>query len=378
MLILARKEKTLGEPTHPIRARMAVEVQTCGSPLHSHNPFYHERFITAYQHWLRQKLTPSCVSACMPLVDTTDSTTQLTPAAWSTCVTCLGTTPNVAPLDTALPDPRHGGGCKLCVEVVAPWALHHLGGPSQLELFQDPIPMPTGETLRTFVESGETYRAAQQAWYTLTPCQRAQWIQRVCGQGGERGESYNVISTQAKDDPTSSRSVTQESWFAPLIVVCVLVVGAFVYFTLRTLRSNTVRPQPTFFNEDDATPLNEIPEDSDNNEADVTPESKPESPREVYSTNPTLNEIHTMINALNRDSMLHNYTDVKCMKEFSELCDYIVSNYSSIPSSSRPTVNRLLREMYTDLPCYSKLESIYTTTADALHKSDAQLGSEHR
>lgn len=204
---------------------MAVDVRTCGSPLDSRNPFYHERFVVPYQRWLRERLSPSCVSECTTFVDTT-GTTRLTPAAWSTCVACLGTTPNAAPLDKSLPDPRHGGGCMLCAEVVAPWALHHVGGPSQLQILQGPIPLPNGETLRTFVESGETYRLAYQAFYTLTPCQRAQWIQRVCGQGGERGESYSVTSTQTKEDPTSSTPVTQEWWFVMVVVGCtILVVG---------------------------------------------------------------------------------------------------------------------------------------------------------
>jgi hypothetical protein len=355
---------------------MAVEVRTCGSPLHSRNPFYHERFITAYQHWLRQKLTPSCVSACMPLVDTTDSTTQLTPAAWSMCVTCLGTTPNVASLDTSLPDPRHGGGCKLCVEVVAPWALHHLGGPNQLELLQDPIPLPSGETLRTFVESGETYHTAQQAFYTLTPCQRAQWIQRVCGQGGERGESYNVISTQAKDDPTSSRSVTQESWFVPLIVVCVLVVGAFIYFTLIRPRSNPIQLQPTLFHEDDATPLNEIQGDSNKNEAGVI-EPQSESPRVVYSTDPTLNLIHKATNDLRKKSLKRRCTTENCAEEFKALCSYILLCYSERNNNGRRSVDRMLNGIYEDLrdrPTDATIiTQLYTETATALRTLDVDL-----
>jgi hypothetical protein len=190
----------------------SVSVFTCGSELDARNPLYHKRFQASYDTWLKQKLGDAQSSGC-----------------WEACVDTRATAISTA-LTTHLPDlyrcgkcihdlvesrqktaARQGGGCSLCVDVVAPWAYR-----------QHTTTLPTADELQTFVKG--PYQDAHRVFQTLPACERAEWTRAVCGGDTPSGKEYPIPLEVVSTTPTQGASSGLSTGAIVGIIVVVLLV----------------------------------------------------------------------------------------------------------------------------------------------------------
>jgi hypothetical protein len=197
----------------------SVSVFTCGSELDAMNPLYHTRFQTLYDTWLKQKLSDAqsggCWEACVAPTPTTAHSTTHIPDMYR-CGKCIHDLVE-SPQKTAA---QQGGGCSLCVDVLAPWAYQ-----------QHTTTLPTPEELQTFLQ-GSTYPDAYQAFQSLPTCERAEWTRAVCGTG-TNGTAYKVpLDAASASPPSSDSSISTEGWVGigvAIVVVLVLLVLALLF-----------------------------------------------------------------------------------------------------------------------------------------------------
>lgn len=112
-----------------------------------------------------------------------------------------------------------------------------------------PIPtLPTEEEIRTFLTHENQYREAVALFQSYTPCERADWLRRICGDGGEgsgfssappypSGRGY-VMPRQWELEPvpsssSSSKAATIGMWVGIAIVVVVVIVGMAIFMHRR-------------------------------------------------------------------------------------------------------------------------------------------------
>jgi hypothetical protein len=197
-------------------------IYTCGSELDTRNPAYHTQFQTLHDTWFKQTLEGTdCWSSCVAL--TTATTTlqfaTLPPDVYrcGQCIHKLGD----GPQKTAA---RSGSGCSLCVDVVAPWAYA-----------QQNTRLPTVAELQTFLQ-GTTYPDAYEVFQNLPACERAEWLQSVCG--GDTRPYTIPLGAQVSPlpPPPSSASTTRlsDAAIAGIVLICVvafilLVAGIYWY-----------------------------------------------------------------------------------------------------------------------------------------------------
>jgi hypothetical protein len=221
--VLSQKSKNAWKIHNTLKknAMTTVSVRTCGSDLQTINPVYNQRFRRAYEAWLDQKSGSQaeigwggCTLPCAGYVQLATQQ-SFDPSVWvKNCGSCLREMPNSIPSVERPEDVRWGGGCSLCVTVLAPWAFHH---PNEIHL-------PTPDQIQTFVQSGN-YVSAYEGFQALTPCQQSEWLQKVCGQGGEQGESYELpLDSEPIPEASSSTGLNQGLLIA-LCIVAVLLVG---------------------------------------------------------------------------------------------------------------------------------------------------------
>lgn len=235
-------------------------VRTCGSDLDTHHPHYARRFKALYRTWLGHKLgmldpeiqdatIPICRDSCSfeyniraPLTSTTPIPT-LTPSWAQACVRCLYHNQLDANFSNAsLQAVQKGGGCSLCVSVVAPWAFQKyqlLGAMPSHDL-----PLPQNGELYDFIH-GDTFNSTIQAFQNLTECQRAGWVRKMCGQNdagttvaagtSSAGQAYVLGERVLVDSPptpppvsnSSSSGLTLWAWVG--IICAILIVFAIAW-----------------------------------------------------------------------------------------------------------------------------------------------------
>lgn len=184
-----------------------LTLYTCGSGLDSMNPWYSNRFQARYQTWLETHVG-SCYARCSSTWITTP-----TPLHVSTCGECLYQVSTTS--QQALES--QGGGCSLCVEMVAPWAHHYH--------IRDRL--PTATELRTFL-AGSVYSTAHKTFHDLSPCDKATWLQQVCGTGGTTGEVYQLPLDHGVSDTNTTHDAQVFKFVMLAIYILCGVVACYV------------------------------------------------------------------------------------------------------------------------------------------------------
>jgi hypothetical protein len=176
------------------------------------NPWYSNRFQTRYQTWLETHVG-SCYVRCSSTWITTP-----TPLHVSTCGECLYHVSTTS--QQALGS--QGGGCSLCVEMVAPWAYHYH--------IRDRLPTTT--ELRTFLAG--SVPAAYKTFHSLPPCDKATWLQQVCGTGGTTGEVYHL----PLDHRVSDTNATHDAQVFKFVMLAIYILCGIVacYILYRVTR----------------------------------------------------------------------------------------------------------------------------------------------
>lgn len=187
--------------------------RTCGSVLDTKNPAFSQALFTGYQAFLQSHVgkTPAdhvCVEPCVPLtsdamwrapstIPVPSPTPSVSPSVSPSVAppltsTTLSTQDRTAACVKCVYDNRTtasillGGGCNLCVEVVAPWAMKTYGGVQGILPAAGATPaLPQGQELYDFQTNTNTttgYAATLQTFRNLTKCQQAEWVRLMCGQ----------------------------------------------------------------------------------------------------------------------------------------------------------------------------------------------------
>jgi hypothetical protein len=241
--------------------------RTCGSVLDTKNPAFSQALFTGYQAFLQSHVgkTPAdhvCVEPCVPLTsDAMWRAPSAIPVPSLPPVVTPSVSPSVAPplASTALStqdrtaacvkcvyDNRTtasillGGGCNLCVEVVAPWAMKTYGGvQGVLPAAGATLALPQGQELYDFQTNTNTttgYAATLQTFRNLPACQQAEWIRLMCGQDqvlpntspAPVGQPYQLaLYSGTTITETASKAFYEELGFligVPIAAVCLIIL----------------------------------------------------------------------------------------------------------------------------------------------------------
>lgn len=234
-------------------------VQTCGADVEVRNPYYHNRFQTVLQEWVRSTMvsdgtaplgtsstsstantSTSCAESCVPFGELTGTTGGVSPLGsmapslthYERCVACMKQEPT--------PAITLGGGCSLCAEVVAVWAWSQVPAGTDVSNYRSLLLPTRGDELQIFLASDTS--AAYQAWNQLSSCQRAEWVQRVCG-ATDRGEVqwYPVGGSNPITTPENSSTF----WTTRDTIILVVVLGCFALgFLVYVLYRRSIQTTP--------------------------------------------------------------------------------------------------------------------------------------
>jgi hypothetical protein len=200
----------------------ALSVYTCGSEIDTKNTAYHTRFQVPYDTWIKRQLgadstaSTTCWNSCLSPSPTTSTEVQGIPLPVVACGKCIRALTDEAHQAAA----RKGGGCHVCVNVVAPWTHQRQN-----------TTLPTATELQLFLRDN-TYSNAYQTFQTLPACERAEWIRTVCGGNTEREYRIPLEGETTHDaSGTASEFTVGEIIGIAIGSLCVLllVIGFIVW-----------------------------------------------------------------------------------------------------------------------------------------------------
>jgi hypothetical protein len=212
----------------------SLVVGLCGPELDTMNPRYSSHFASPYRMWMTEKVGTrdskpwGCLQDCLPSPTPTDPSLLF---PFYHCANCLKNRIDDTREPTHQKNTLQGGGCALCLEVVAPWAYQ-----------QQTDRLPTADELRTFMSgaydaTGEnvntsSYAKASRAFQALPACERAAWTHTLCGVRKRPEETSYAFPLETYHFPKTKLSVLGIP-FLPFLLLCVAVAGclfALVFF----------------------------------------------------------------------------------------------------------------------------------------------------
>jgi hypothetical protein len=209
----------------------SLVVGLCGPELDTMNPRYSSHFASLYRKWMTEKVGTEhskpwgCLQDCLPSPTPTDPSLLF---PFYHCANCLKNRIDDTRESTHQQNTLQGGGCALCLEVVAPWAYQ-----------QQTDRLPTADELRTFMYGAydaitgdsvptSSYAKASRAFQALPACERAAWTHTLCGVRKRPEETSYAFPLETYDFPKTDGSVRG---LTPMeLVGC--IIGVLVFLAL--------------------------------------------------------------------------------------------------------------------------------------------------